>query len=493
MKIDTGFLAKTFVSALAGAGFLVAIATSVSAGEIRTLSLYHVHTKERITITYKKDGQYIPSAMAQLNYFLRDWRKNRPTTMSPRTIDLMWELHEDLGSKAPIYIICGYRSAETNLMLKRIGRHVATQSQHVRGNAIDMFFPDVPLEKLRNSALVRQVGGVGYYPSSAGGFVHIDSGNVRHWPRISDTKLASIFRESASTVGARRGRGGGNVEVASVQSQPSRSLLQRLLGTGTDNGDDEAPTAADAAATQPDPTPAPAQAPAETADAPAAAPAVVPQPKPELPAATVAAMVPKPQPKPIEVLMLAAANMHIEPASAPVPKVSFAERSVQASEGMGPVNPDDNLTAEPMPSADVAQKGDFAQELLTGTTAQAPTIRPLDTNANGDIQYAAAGVFSTEKLLRYDGAPQPFLEDGAAAPAQMVAADLSQPVKVVRTQVLTADGTTDLQPALLATTASMGPSAKGDFLASTVTEEQQPKSLGSTLLAALSSLFSRSN
>ncbi len=64
--------------------------------------------------------------------------------MSAETIDLMWELHEELGSKQPINIICGFRSEETNALLKRIGRHVASQSQHVLGRAIDMQFPDVP-------------------------------------------------------------------------------------------------------------------------------------------------------------------------------------------------------------------------------------------------------------------------------------------------------------------------------------------------------------
>ena len=143
------------------------------AGELRTLELYHVHTGETLTITYKRDGQYIPSAMAQLDYFMRDWRRSGLISMSNETIDLMWELHQELGSKVPIRIICGYRSAETNALLKRIGRHVAVRSQHILGRAIDLQFPDVPLERLRNSALVREAGGVGYYPGGSGGFVHI--------------------------------------------------------------------------------------------------------------------------------------------------------------------------------------------------------------------------------------------------------------------------------------------------------------------------------
>jgi uncharacterized protein YcbK (DUF882 family) len=203
-------LIATSVAALCAAAVAGFAPQGNAGGETRTLSMVHVHTGEKLTITYKKNGRYIPSAMKRINYFLRDWRKNKPTTMDPRTVDLMWELYADLGSKVPIRIISGYRSAETNSMLKRIGRNVAKKSQHTAGKAIDMFFPDVSLARLRNSAIVREVGGVGYYPGGGGGFVHIDSGSVRYWPRPSDGQLAKIFREYKDTIGARV-RGGGNL------------------------------------------------------------------------------------------------------------------------------------------------------------------------------------------------------------------------------------------------------------------------------------------
>ena len=160
--------------------------------------------------------------MAQLDYFLRDWRTNGLISMSGETIDLMWELHQELGSKAPIRIICGFRSAETNALLKRIGRHVATRSQHILGITLD---PDVPLERLRNSALVRQAGGVGYYPGRKGGFVHIDSGNVRHW--ISKARLAEIFAEHTGSIGDKTGQLASNAlaaadsAAAATEAEPS--------------------------------------------------------------------------------------------------------------------------------------------------------------------------------------------------------------------------------------------------------------------------------
>ena len=163
--------------------------------EERTISFFNIHNKETIEITYKKNGRYIPSAMKKLNHFLRDWRQDEPTKMDPKLIDLIWELRQELGSTEPTHLISGYRSPKTNAMLRRIGRKVARRSMHMRGQASDVYFPDVKLEDLRNSALVRQVGGVGYYPRSGErGFVHVDTGKVRHWPRMSKTKLAAIFR-----------------------------------------------------------------------------------------------------------------------------------------------------------------------------------------------------------------------------------------------------------------------------------------------------------
>jgi uncharacterized protein YcbK (DUF882 family) len=164
--------------------------------ETRGLRLYNLHTGESLSVVYWRNGRYMPSALAQLDYFLRDWRTNTVASMSVETLDLLWELHRELGSKQPINVISGFRSAQTNALLKRIGRHVAVESEHVRGRAIDVQFPDVPLKLLRDRALVHQAGGVGYYPAGSGGFVHIDSGRVRHWPGMSRAELAQVFLEN---------------------------------------------------------------------------------------------------------------------------------------------------------------------------------------------------------------------------------------------------------------------------------------------------------
>ena len=162
-------------------------------GTTRTISMHHIHTDETITVTYKKDGKYDPEALKKLNWFLRDWRENKSIEMDPRTIDLLWEMHTELGSKVPIDIICGYRSEKTNEMLRRTVGGQAKQSQHILGKAIDAVFPDIPLKQMRYSAMIREVGGVGYYPTSGTPFVHVDTGPVRAWPRLPRYELALLF------------------------------------------------------------------------------------------------------------------------------------------------------------------------------------------------------------------------------------------------------------------------------------------------------------
>ncbi len=43
----------------------------------------------------------------------------------------------------------------------------------------------MPLEQLREIGLRMQRGGVGFYPTSGSPFVHMDTGGVRMWPRMS--------------------------------------------------------------------------------------------------------------------------------------------------------------------------------------------------------------------------------------------------------------------------------------------------------------------
>lgn len=178
---------------------LLSMALPAQAAEERRLKFYFTHTKERIDIVYKRNGRYVPSALKKINRFLRDWRQNKSTKMDPRLLDLLWSVYVQMDTREAIYVVSAYRHPKTNNMLRSRSRGVAKNSQHTRGKAMDFFIPGVKLAELRAAGLRMEVGGVGYYPRSGSPFVHMDTGNVRHWPRMTDSQLAKIFPRGDTT------------------------------------------------------------------------------------------------------------------------------------------------------------------------------------------------------------------------------------------------------------------------------------------------------
>ena len=159
----------------------------------RTLWLYQTHTHETGKFTFKHNGQYDQKVLSQMNIFLADWRTHRPTHMDPHLFDLLWEVYQDVGGQQPYNIVSSYREPKTNAMLRARSSAVAENSQHMLGKAMDVFIPGISLPVLRAAAMRHQVGGVGYYPTSGSPFVHMDTGNVRAWPRMTRAQLKTVF------------------------------------------------------------------------------------------------------------------------------------------------------------------------------------------------------------------------------------------------------------------------------------------------------------
>jgi uncharacterized protein YcbK (DUF882 family) len=148
-------------------------------GGVRTLTLYNVHTGQSLTATYWRGGRYVPSELKRLNYFLRDSRDGDLVRMDPSLFDLLWQVRRHLRSTATWRVLSAYRSPETNAWLASFSSGVASNSLHMRGQAIDVMLPDRSPDQVRRVARALRRGGVGYYPSS--GFVHLDTGPVRYW------------------------------------------------------------------------------------------------------------------------------------------------------------------------------------------------------------------------------------------------------------------------------------------------------------------------
>jgi len=293
---------------LAGAG---SVHDATALNETRTLSFHHTHSDEELTVTFKRDGRYDEEALKQLNHFLRDWRSQEQTTMDRHLFDILWEVYRDVDGKKPIQIISSYRSPATNAMLRRRSSGVARFSQHMLGHAMDFYIPDVPLEQIRFAGLRLQRGGVGFYPTSGSPFVHLDTGSIRHWPRMNHDQLARVFPDGRTVHVPSDGKPLEGYELAladlekrgddaATVSKPS--LFARLF-RGKSNDDDEE---AGAAAVTDKPAPATvvaAAAPAKSADTKPADAVPTPRSKPQV-AATLqlasadAQIVPAPKSRP---------------------------------------------------------------------------------------------------------------------------------------------------------------------------------------------------
>ena len=153
--------------------------TDAPASDGRSLSFLHTHTNQRLTVTYYRDGAYVPEALEELNRFLSDFRTGDVVEMDPALFDILHTLQKAAGSTGTFEVISAYRSPETNEMLRRRSSGVAKHSQHLLGKAIDVRLADVDTLTLRGLALSLQSGGVGYYPRS--NFIHVDTGRVRRW------------------------------------------------------------------------------------------------------------------------------------------------------------------------------------------------------------------------------------------------------------------------------------------------------------------------
>ncbi len=312
---------------LAGAG---SVHDATALNETRTLSFHHTHSGEDLTVTFKRDGRYDEESLKKLNHFLRDWRSQDQTTMDRHLFDILWEVYRDVDGRKPIQIISAYRSPATNSMLRRRSSGVARFSQHMLGHAMDFYIPDVPLENIRAAGLRLQRGGVGFYPTSGSPFVHLDTGSVRHWPRMTQEQLAKVFPNGRtvhlpSNGGPMKGyelaradierRGNGDSASTGVRMPNLFASLFKSSKPATEEDDEGA--SAPARNEKPTPASVAAAATARSADARSADPVPTPRAKPPI-AAT---------------LQLASADAQIVPAAkAKAEAQQFAQASADGTE-----------------------------------------------------------------------------------------------------------------------------------------------------------------
>jgi uncharacterized protein YcbK (DUF882 family) len=145
----------------------------------RSLSIYNIHTGERLNAVYWSGGKYSSKPLVEINYILRDHRTGEVRSIDTRLLDLLYAISLRVKSRHPFHIISGYRSPSTNALLRKRDGDVAKKSLHMYGKAVDIDLPGCELAELRRAAMDLKAAGVGYYPRH--NFVHIDVGPVRYW------------------------------------------------------------------------------------------------------------------------------------------------------------------------------------------------------------------------------------------------------------------------------------------------------------------------
>ncbi|MDR9500399.1 MAG: YcbK family protein [Desulfurivibrionaceae bacterium] len=171
------------LGAVATVGALLHHPLAVKAGRLlepsRQLNLFNTHTGETLSTEYYSDGRYSREALQAINHILRDFRTGEVKPIDIHLLDLVHTITTKVKSGAPVHIISGYRSPQTNRSLARASNGVASRSLHMDGMAMDLRIPGCDLTALHKVARAMAAGGVGYYQES--NFVHIDTGRVRFW------------------------------------------------------------------------------------------------------------------------------------------------------------------------------------------------------------------------------------------------------------------------------------------------------------------------
>jgi uncharacterized protein YcbK (DUF882 family) len=174
---------RFITSVLSCASLLIAPTKAFSTLQLnpdeRKLHLFNPKSKTRLETTFWADGAYIPSALEEIDFLMRDLRNGKIKPIDRRLIDLLYAIQTDLELSGPFHVISGFRSRETNERLRKQGWAAAKNSLHIRGKAVDIRHAEASTDQLRRVAFKLKQGGVGYYPRL--NFIHVDIGPVRYW------------------------------------------------------------------------------------------------------------------------------------------------------------------------------------------------------------------------------------------------------------------------------------------------------------------------
>jgi uncharacterized protein YcbK (DUF882 family) len=162
--------------------------SSSHATQARRLTLRHAASGARFTGIWHDGRAPDRVAMAELSQVLADPGANPARPFDPDAIEIVWQIATRTRLDPELDIHSGYRTPRVNRAV-----HGAGDSQHLRASALDIGVPAGRMPAVADAALKLRRGGVGVYRRR--GFVHLDSGPVRHWSDGGGARRAVSARE----------------------------------------------------------------------------------------------------------------------------------------------------------------------------------------------------------------------------------------------------------------------------------------------------------
>ena len=76
----------------------------------RSLDFYNVNTGESLNAIYWIKGRYVPMALRDINYVLRDHHNDQMKPIDPQLLDLLYTIDRIVGLRDSFHVLSAYRS-----------------------------------------------------------------------------------------------------------------------------------------------------------------------------------------------------------------------------------------------------------------------------------------------------------------------------------------------------------------------------------------------
>lgn len=144
------------------------------------LNLLNTNTGENLSLSLVNGVSLSDVEKRKFDHFCRDWRQSKQVAMDKELLNTLGNICQNLSTghgSLDVEILSGFRTEETNEMLRKKSPYVAKNSFHKRGKALDFRIPGISTSVVKKIADSVVRGGLGTYKN----FIHVDTGPYRRW------------------------------------------------------------------------------------------------------------------------------------------------------------------------------------------------------------------------------------------------------------------------------------------------------------------------